>query len=111
VSADRRYWDSDCFLGWLQAEPDKEPECEQVLAAAEDGKILIVTAALTIAEVLKLRGKPKISASLREDVEKFFRRDYIAVRNITRRVAETARACVWDYGVLPKDALPVAIRH
>jgi hypothetical protein len=36
-------------LGWLQAEPDKEECCRQVLEAVEDGKVLIVTSALTIA--------------------------------------------------------------
>jgi predicted nucleic acid-binding protein len=79
-----------------------------VLTAAEDGKVKIVTSALTIAEVLALRGRQKIPASDRAKVEAFFRSDYIVVRNITRRIAEDARAYVWDYGVKPKDALHVA---
>lgn len=106
--ADQRYWDSDCFLGWLQAESDKEEQCRQVLEAAEDGKVLIVTSALTVAEVLMLRGRDPIPAANREKVEAFFRQDYIHIRNITRRIAETARSLVWDYGVAPKDALHVA---
>jgi predicted nucleic acid-binding protein len=89
-------------------EPDKVEHCRQVLAAAEDGKVMIVTSALTIAEVLALRGKVKIPPADRERVEAFFRQDYIAVRNITRRIAEAARALVWDHGVVPKDALHVA---
>jgi len=54
---DHRYWDSDCFLGWLQAEADKERECQDVLEAAKDGRVRIVTSALTIAEVLMVKGK------------------------------------------------------
>lgn len=108
MSAGARYWDSDCFLGWLQEEPDKVEPCHQVLSSAEDGQLVIVTSALTIAEVLALRGKLKIPASRRERVEAFFRQEYIAVRNISRRVAESARTYVWDYGVSPKDALHVA---
>jgi predicted nucleic acid-binding protein len=108
VSFERRYWDSDCFLGWLQAEPDKEEECGQVLQAAEEGKVLIVTSALTIAEVLNLRGHPKLPTASREQTKAFFRNDYILVRNITRRVAEAARDYVWDHGIKPKDALHVA---
>ncbi len=108
MSVDTRYWDSDCFLGWLQAEQDKVEQCRQVLAAAEDGKILIVTSALTIAEVLALRGRDKIPPENRDKVESFFRQEYIVVRNITRRIAESARSFVWDYGVAPKDALHVA---
>lgn len=108
MSVDRRYWDSDCFLGWLLAEKDKEKHCQEVLTAAEDGKVIIVTSALTIAEVLALRGRQKIPAKDREKVEKFFRNEYVVVRNITRRVAEEARAYVWEFGVKPKDALHVA---
>lgn len=105
---DQRYWDSDCFLGWLAEEPDKVEHCRRVLSAADDGKVLIVTSALTIAEVLALRGRVKIPSKDREKVENFFRQDYIVVRNITRRISEAARALVWDFGVAPKDALHVA---
>lgn len=108
MSIDQRYWDSDCFLGWLLEEADKVEHCRQVLSAADDGKVLIVTSALTIAEVLALRGRIKIPHRDREKVENFFRQDYIVVRNITRRVSEAARSFVWDFGVAPKDALHVA---
>ena len=92
----------------MQDEADKVESCRQVLAAAEDGKVLIVTSALTIAEVLALRGRLKIPATERSKVEGFFRNEYIVVRNITRRISEAARTYVWDYGVDPKDALHVA---
>lgn len=105
---DRRYWDSDCFLGWLQAEPDKEAFCRQVLEEAEAGKILIVTSALTVAEVLALRGRPRVPPANRTQVEKFFRQPYIDVRSVTRRISETARDLVWDQGIDPKDAIHVA---
>ena len=105
---DQRYWDSDCFLGWLQAEADKEKECRAVLEAAKDGKVLIVTSALTLAEVLMLRGKQPIPSANRAKVEAFFRSDFIVVRNITRRIAELGRSLVWDREIAPKDALHVA---
>lgn len=108
MSVDKRYWDSDCFLGWLQGETDKEQPCREVLVAAEDGRVQIVTSALTIAEVLAMRGRDKIPASNRAKVEAFFRNEYIVVRNITRRISEAARGYVWDHGVKPKDALHVA---
>ena len=108
MSIDRRYWDSDCFLGWLLAEPDKMDPCQEVLAAAEDGKLLIVTSALTIAEVLALRGRLRIAPADRIRVDSFFRNDYVVIRNITRRISEAARELVWDHGVKPKDALHVA---
>lgn len=79
-----------------------------MLADAEDGKLQIVTSALTIAEVLALRGQPKIPASRCEAVERFFKNEFILVRTITRRTAEKARELVWENGIAPKDALHVA---
>ena len=35
-------------------------------------------------------------------------RQHIIVRNITRRVAESARERVWDHNFAPKDALHIA---
>lgn len=55
------YWDSDCFLGWLQEEPGKVEACSGTLERAQDGDVVIVTSALTIAEVLWMRGAPKIN--------------------------------------------------
>ena len=56
MTIDRRYWDSDCFLAWLQSEEGKADACREVLEAADEGKILLITSALTLAEVLYLRG-------------------------------------------------------
>lgn len=60
---DYRYWDSATFLGWLKAEADKVNECRPVLEAAEAGEITIITSAITIAEVLRLKGHERIEAS------------------------------------------------
>lgn len=79
-----------------------------LLEEAKAGNILIVTSALTIAEVLAMRGRLKISPERRLAVEQFFNHEYIAVQNLTRRLAEAAREVVWDYGVAPKDAIHVA---
>jgi predicted nucleic acid-binding protein len=105
---DRRYWDSDCFLGFLQAESDKEALCRAVLGDAEQGNVMIVTSALTIAEVLRLRGRTPLPKAVRQKVTDFFRNEYISIRNVTRRIAENARDLVWDNGIHPKDAIHVA---
>lgn len=47
-----RYWDSDAFLGWLKAEPDKIDECRGVIRAAENGDLRLVTSSLTLTEVI-----------------------------------------------------------
>lgn len=84
--------------------------CAAILEDAEKGKILIVTCALTLAEVLALRGQPRIppEPELKQKVREFFKNEYISVQNVTRQVAEVARDLVWDYEILPKDAIHVA---
>jgi predicted nucleic acid-binding protein len=105
---DYRYWDAVTFLGWLSEEPDKVPECRPVLEAAEAGNIAIVTSALTIAEVLWLKGHRKVDASHARKIEAFFRHSWIIVREVDRFVAEDARELVWNKNVKPKDAIHLA---
>ncbi len=102
------YWDSDCFLGHFQAEPGKAEKCDGVLQRAERGEVLIVTSTLTLAEVLWMRGGPRLPAEKAELVQRFFRRSYIRVYNVTRTIAESAQVLVWDNNIKPKDAIHVA---
>lgn len=108
MSAELIYWDSDAFLGWLQAEPGKVELCEGTIERAKAGEVLILTSTLTIAEVLWLKGQPKVSKDKADALRKFFRRSFIRVRNVTRSVAEAAQDLVWDHGIKPKDAIHVA---
>ena len=102
------YWDSDAFLGWLQAEPEKVDLCRGTLERAKEGEALIVTSALTIAEVLWMRNAPQITKDKADILRKFFRHSYIRVRNVTRTIAEDAQDLVWNNGIRPKDAIHVA---
>ncbi len=102
------YWDSDCFLGHFQNEEGKVEKCEGVLQKADRGDVILVTSALTIAEVLWMRGAPRITKDKAEIVQKFFRRSYIRVYNVTRKIAESAQDLVWDHSIKPKDAIHVA---
>jgi predicted nucleic acid-binding protein len=110
LSVELRYWDSNAFLAYFQEEDGRVDSCEAVLEEAEKGKILIVTSALTLAEVLALRGKTRLppNPKLKKTVIDFFKNEYIAVQNVTREVAELARDLVWDRGIKPKDAVHVA---
>jgi predicted nucleic acid-binding protein len=110
LSPELRYWDSVVFLAYFLAEAGRVDLCETGLEDAEKGKVLIITSALTLAEVLALRGGPRIppDPNLKKKVIDFFKNEYIAVQNVTRNVAETARDLVWDHGIKPKDAIHVA---
>ncbi len=68
----------------------------------------IVTSALTIAEVLWLKGHKKVDASHARKIEAFFRHSWIVVREVDRFVAEDARELVWNKNVKPKDAIHLA---
>lgn len=105
---DYRYWDSVTFLGWLGDEADKVPHCRPVLEAAEGGSVVLVTSALTIAEVLWPKGHKKVAAQHARKIEAFFRHSWIIVRELDRFIAEDARELVWNKNGKPKDAIHLA---
>jgi predicted nucleic acid-binding protein len=110
VAVELRYWDANAFLAYFQEEEGRVDSCEAVLELAEQGKVQIVTSALTLSEVLALRGKKRLppNALMKKKVIDFFKNEYIAVQNVTREVAELSRDLVWDHGIKPKDAVHVA---
>jgi predicted nucleic acid-binding protein len=110
VIVELRYWDANAFLAYFQEEKERVDSCEAVLELAEKGKVLIVTSALTITEVLALRGKRRLAPNpkMKQRVNDFFKNEYIAIQNVTREVAESSRDLVWDQGIKPKDAIHVA---
>lgn len=105
---DQRYWDSDPCLAYLQQEPGKVEDCETVIEVAEAGTLEIVVSALTLVEVLMLRGRAPIPPDAAETVRQFFRRSYFLVVDVDRFIAEHSRELVWRYGIKPKDAVHVA---
>lgn len=102
------YWDSDCFLGWLQEEAGKVELCRGTLERAGKGEVGIITSSLALAEVLWMRGGPKLPEDKATKLRAFFRRSYIRVYNLTRGIAESAQDLVWHHDVRPKDAVHVA---
>ncbi len=108
MSVEIIYWDSNCFLAHLKAEEGRAEKCDGVLQRAKRGEVLIVTSALTLAEVLWLKDGPRLPKEKAEIVQKFFRRSYIRVYNVTRKLAEDAQIYVWENNIKPKDAIHIA---
>lgn len=108
MAADRHYWDSNAFLGWLNDEKDKASACEGVLDAAEDGKVEIVTSALTLTEVIKKKGEKPIPRESEQKIRDFFEQPWIIVRDVDRFVAERARDLIWTHGLKGADAIHLA---
>lgn len=107
----RRYWDADCFLGWLNGEPDKVPTLEPVIRLAEAGQLEIVTSFVTMCEVLFLRRPDVPRPEQAEQIEAFFEQPYIVPVAVDRVLAEQARKVVWEHAVAPRDAIHVATAH
>ena len=108
MAADRRYWDANAFLGWFNDEQDKVGACQGVLEAAESGTIEIVTSALTLVEVIKLKGEKHLPREKEEIIRGFFENPYIIVREVDRFIAEDARELIWAHNLNPKDSVHLA---
>ncbi len=109
MSTPRRYWDSSVFLAWLLPEPERKADCRAVLRAAEKGDVEIVTSAVTLTEVVKLKGRLTLSRQAQDKIERFFMHKYIIVREVDRFIGEMARRLIWDHEWLqPKDSIHVA---
>lgn len=108
MSVEKIYWDSDCIIAYLQNEAGKADQCSYLLERADRGEVIVITSTLAIAEVLWMRGGPKIGREKAEIVNKFFRRSIFRVVDVTRKIAERAQLLVWENDIRPKDAIHVA---
>lgn len=105
-----RYWDAATFLAWLKPEPARKPACEGWLDRARQGKLLIVTSTITLAEVVKfdksdiLNLTPETAAT----IEGFFRNSWISLRNVDPDIGEKARGLIWDHALRVRDAIHLA---
>lgn len=107
------YWDSNCFIGYLQDEQNADV-LESIIERAEKKQLVIVTSSLTLTEVLRYKGsdgvlRNPIDSSEEAHLEDCFSPENgVQVVNLDRIVASKARRVVWDRGIHPKDAVHVA---
>jgi len=116
IKKDLVYWDSCTFLGWFndKEEPENTKKCLGTIKAAEREEIIIVTSAITLIEVIKIKGKNQLSQENEKIIKDFFENNFIKVVNVERFVAEDARYLIWKYPHLnPKDSIHLAttLRH
>ena len=105
-----RYWDSGCFMAIFNKEVERVDKCESVLLAAERGELRIITSALTLTEVIKIKGKP-IKADAEDRIRAFFEHRWIIVRDVDRFIAEQARDFIWEHNLQPYDAIHLATAY
>ena len=96
-------------MAWLLPEPERQRDCADVLHAAEEGKLEIVTSTITLTEVIKLKGRLPISDENRAKISRFFQNLYIVLYSLTRFIGDDARELIWKYSHLwPKDSIHLA---
>ena len=66
---------------------------------------MIVTSTLTIAEVIRMRGKPMLTEDEETTIGNFFLHSYILMYDVTRVVAENARQLARRYNLRPNDSI------
>ena len=103
------YWDSSVFLAWLKPEASRRNACREILDEAEAGKLKIVASAITLTEVIKLRGYPALKAENENKIAEFFKQPYLIIHQVNRRIGEDARRLIWQHSKLhPKDSIHLA---
>lgn len=105
---ERVYWDTNCFLGWFQQEPNKRDALRELLNQAEAGELVIVTSALTITECAGLPTVRKVDDAASRKMLAFFEQEYIALRSVERIIAEKAHDLTRKLAIKHADAIHVA---
>ena len=105
----RRYWDSCNWISLIAEDEEQRADiCQHILDYMVAGRALIITSALTLAEVIKRRGYPGLNESDEQTIVQFFRHPGIVVHDVTRFVAENARRLSREHGLRPNDAIHLA---
>jgi predicted nucleic acid-binding protein len=89
--AERVYWDSCCWLGVLNEEPDKVDSARWIIACAERGEIEIWTSTITLAEVYKVRQSGDTDLDADKRLDDFLSQPYIVHVQVDQDVAMEAR--------------------
>ena len=86
----RRYWDSSVFRGYFNNTENQRSQCLPIITAAESGRTLIITSALTLAEVFWLEKEASFDQDTTDKMKDFFGYSFIGLSDLTRTIAERA---------------------
>ena len=103
------YCDANIFLGWFNQEPDKVEACRGLVQASKEKKVQVVTSAITLTEVIKIKGQQRLEREKEDIIRGFFEQPSISIVNVDRTLAEFARQLIWEHFFLDhKDSIHVA---
>ena len=105
----RRYWDSNVFLASIKNEPGRVEVCEAIVAMAHKEECVIVTSAITLAEVVRPRQKGTVEMTEAEDkqIVDFFANPFIRFVDLSPGLAAQSRQIQWRFGLQVRDAIHV----
>ena len=109
-SPERRYWDSNCFVAWIKGEKGRVGPCEEIIQSAYRGDLLIVTSAITVAEVVRPKQKGTQEMTEAEDarIVTFFRSSFLRFVDFNQTMGQATRQLQWRYNLSVRDAIHVA---
>lgn len=108
VASRRIYWEACVFIDLLEKTPDRIGHLLPIIDAAEQDQIVIVTSALTLAEVSRLRHLQLDDESVEKTILQFFETPFLYLHPVNRFVAERSRPIIRNFGLKPLDAIHVA---
>jgi predicted nucleic acid-binding protein len=105
----RRYWDSNVFLAWIKGESGRVEICEAIVRLARNDECVIVTSAITLAEVVRPRQKGTIEMTEDEDkkIVAFFSNPFLRFVDLSPSLAARSRVLQWKFNLGVRDAIHV----
>jgi predicted nucleic acid-binding protein len=103
------YWDACPFCALFNREEGWAENCRQVLKSAESKEIKIITSAITLSEVIRVKDMQRISQGQEAILHDFFQHEYIIIVSADLFVATKARRLIHEFPSLkPMDAIHLA---
>ncbi len=105
----RRHWDSNVFLAWIKGESGRAEICEAIVRKARNDDCVIITSAITLAEVVRPRQKGTIQMTEDEDkkIVAFFSNPFLRFVDLSPSLAARSRVLQWKFNLGVRDAIHV----
>ena len=100
------YWDSNCFIAYLAAEPGRHDACAAVIRAAERGDVELCTSYISLVETVAIPSLNDVAAEAA--IAQFFDSDYIAKMPVDSNAAQYARTLRRAINLRGLDAIHLA---
>lgn len=99
----RHYWDAQAFIAWLAGIEGQAEACRNVLEAAREGEVQLVTSALTLVQIADPADRPKLDAAKLDSLQRFFLNSFILLRALDRETAHLAQELLLEHPSLERE--------